>query len=108
MQNFDQPDGIDFVDAAGLRVVAYGRWIAGDGENIAHAADGPGAEKYGLQADDVVVAGGEVRDGFDSAGLERARGHERVHDDASHGAAADVDGVHVAAGHDFVDLLEDA
>ena len=41
MQNFDQADGIDFVDAAGFRVIAN-RWrVARDGENVADAADRP-------------------------------------------------------------------
>ena len=54
MKNFYQADGIDFVDAAGFRIIADRGRIAGDGENVAHAADGPRAEQHGLQADDVV------------------------------------------------------
>ena len=49
-----------------------------------------------------------MRNGFDAACFERAGGDERVHADASHRAAVDVDGVDFVRGHDFVDLLEDA
>ena len=49
-----------------------------------------------------------MRNGFDAARFERAGGHQRVHADAGHRAAVDVDGVDFARGHDFVDLLEDA
>src|SRR6266478_4109791 len=70
MQNFDQADGIDFVDPAGFRIIADRRRIAGDGKNVANAADGPRAEKRSLQADDVLVACGEMRNGFDATGFE--------------------------------------
>src|SRR5258708_508991 len=58
MENLDQADGIDFLDAAGFRVVADGGRVAGDGKNIADAADGPRAEKRSLKADDVLIARG--------------------------------------------------
>ncbi len=72
MQNFYQPNGIDFVDAAGFRIIADRRRIAGDGEDVADTADGPSAKQHGLQADDVEIARGEVRHGFDAAGLQSA------------------------------------
>ena len=45
MQNFGEADGIDFVDAAGFRIIADGWRITGDAEDVAHAADGPRAEQ---------------------------------------------------------------
>jgi hypothetical protein len=41
-------------------------------------------------------------------GFERTRGDQRVHADASHGSAVDIDGIDFARGHDFVDLLVDS
>src|SRR5580693_5662095 len=40
---FDESDGIDFVDAAGFRIIADGWRVAGDGEHVANAAYGPRA-----------------------------------------------------------------
>src|ERR1700756_1392156 len=60
IQNFYQAYGIDFVDATGFRIITNGWRVAGDGEHVAHTANGPRAEKHGLQADDVVIARGEV------------------------------------------------
>ena len=107
-QNFDEADGIDFVDAAGFRMIAE-RWrIARDREDVAHAADGPGAEEHCLQADDIRVARGEMRNRFEAVGFERAGEHERVHSDAGERAAIDVNRIHVADGHDAAHLLDDA
>ena len=108
VQDFYQSDGIDFVDAAGFRIVADRGRIAGDGENIAHAADGPCAQQSGLQPDDILIPRGEMRNGFHAARFESAGNDECVHADASHGAGIDVDGMHFAGGHDLVDLLVDA
>ncbi len=58
MENLDEADGIDLVDAAGFRVIADGGRIARDGKNIADAADGPRAEKRRLKADDILIACG--------------------------------------------------
>ena len=41
VENFDEADRVDFIDAAGFGIVAYRRRIAGDGENVADAADSP-------------------------------------------------------------------
>src|SRR5580704_3161486 len=103
-----QADRIDFVDAAGFRVVADGRRIAGDGKYVANAADSPGAEQARLQTDDVEIARGEMRDGLDTSCFERTSGDEGVHANASHSAAVDVYGVDFFRDHDFVDLLVDA
>ena len=84
VQNFHQADGVDFVNAAGFGMIAERRRIAGDGQHVAHAADGPGAQQHGLQADDVRIARGEVRNGFDAARFERAGHHQRVHAHAGH------------------------
>src|SRR5262249_61357535 len=84
------------------------RRITCEGENIADAADGPSAEKSGLETDNVLVARGQVRDSLDAASFEGAGGDERVHADASHSAGVDVDGVDFAGSHEFIDLLEDA
>ena len=46
----------------------------------------------GLQADNVLVARGEMRNRFDAAGFQCACDDQRVHANASHGAAIDVDG----------------
>src|SRR5258708_5774155 len=108
VENFNEADGIDFVYAAGFRVVADRRRITRDGENIADSADGPRAEKRGLQADDVLVASREMRNGFDAAGFQRAGHNQRVHTDAGHGAPIEVDGIDLGRSHDLVDLLEDA
>src|SRR6266851_7011848 len=55
MQHFDEADRINLINAARFRIVAD-RWrIACNGEHIANSADGPGAEKRRLQADDVLV-----------------------------------------------------
>src|SRR5271165_6171905 len=108
MENFYQAHGVNFIDAAGLRIVADGWRIAGDAENVAHASDCPGAQQHGLQADNVEIARGEVRDGFDAAGFECASDDERVHSDTSHGAAVDVDSIGFSGGHDFIDLFIDA
>src|SRR5258706_12991642 len=108
MQHLDETDRINLIDAARFRVIADGGRVACDGEDVANAADSPCAEEHGLQADDVVVARGEVRHGFHAARFERTRGDERVHADAGHGAAVDVDGIDFARGHDFVDLLVDS
>src|SRR5690348_8192095 len=43
-------DGIDFVHTAGFRVVAYGRRVAGDGQEVAHPSNAPGPQERGLQA----------------------------------------------------------
>src|SRR5713226_7362755 len=108
MQNFDKADGVDFVDAAGFGVIADGRRITGDGENIADAAYGPRAEQRSLQADDVLVTCREMWNGFDAAGFQRASHDQGVHADAGHGSAIDVDGIHFLRCHNPVDLLEDA
>src|SRR5271154_502229 len=108
MQNFDQADGINFVDTAGFRVVAN-RWrIACDAEHVANAADRPSAEQHGLQADDVEIARGQVWDSFNAARFERAGNHQRIHAYAGHGAAVDVYGVGLSRGHNFVHLLVNA
>src|SRR5467141_3300358 len=107
MQNFDQSNGVDFVDAAGFRVVADGWRITGDGKNVADTANGPRAEKSGLQADDVLVAGGEMGNGFEAEGFESAGHNQSVHANAGHGSAVDIDGIHLFGGHHPVDLLVD-
>src|SRR6267378_4230842 len=108
IKNFDKADGVDFVDAAGFRVITYRRWITCDSEHVADATDGPRAEKRSLQADDVLVARREMRNGFDAAGFQRAGHNQGVHANAGHGSAIDVDGVHFFGRHNLVDLLEDA
>ena len=40
-EHFNEADGIDFVDAAGFRIIADGWRVAGDSEHVANAADGP-------------------------------------------------------------------
>ena len=62
----------------------------------------------GLQTDDVLIARGEMRNGFDAASFESAGDDQRVHADASHGAGVDVDGVDFAGRHNFFDLLVNA
>ena len=108
MQNFDEADGVDFVDSARFGIVADRRRIAGDREDVANAADGPRAEQHRLQSDDVVVARGEMRNRFDAARFERARSHQRVHADAGHRAAVHVDDIDFARRHDAIDLFVDA
>ena len=49
-----------------------------------------------------------MRNGFDAARFERAGDDQRVHADAGHRAAVDVDGIDFVRGHDLVNLLEDA
>ena len=61
-----------------------------------------------MQADDILVARGQMGNGFDAAGFQSAGHNQRVHADAGHGSAVDVDGIHFFRGHDLVDLLEDA
>ena len=94
--------------ATGFRIIANRRGIAGDGEYVANAANGPRAEQHGLQADDVVVARREVRNRFNASRFEGARDDQRVHAHARHGPAVDVNGVDLARSHNLVDLLEDA
>src|SRR2546422_6601451 len=48
-----------------------------------HAADSPRAEENGLEADDVEIARGEVRNRLDAARFERRRGHERSEEHTS-------------------------
>src|SRR5271157_3054177 len=108
IQDFYQANGIHFVHAAGFRIIADGRRIASNREDVAHTADGPRAQKHGLQADDVLIARGEVRHGLDAPGFQSAGDNERVHAHASHRAAIDVDGVHLFGSHYFVNLLVDA
>src|SRR5260370_35285329 len=55
MQNFDKADGVDLINAAGFRIIADGRRIAGDGENVANAAHGPRAESSSLQATEFLM-----------------------------------------------------
>ena len=64
--------------------------------------------KHGLQPDDVLIARGQMRHGFHAARFQRPRDDQRIHADARHRAAVDVDGVHFLRGHDFVDLLVNA
>src|SRR3989338_1898697 len=104
----DQADGVDFVNAAHLGVVAEDGRVAGDGEDVPDAAHGPGAEQDGLQADDVQVARGEVRDGFHPGLLDGAGEHDGVHAHAGQGAAVDVDRVHAAGGFAAALPLENA
>ena len=94
VKNFDQSDGIHFVNSAGFGVIANRGRIAGDCQDVADAADGPRPEQCGLQANDILVARGEMRNGLDAAGFESAGNDERVHSNASHGAGVDVDGIH--------------
>src|SRR4029077_12403577 len=108
VQYFDEADGINFVNSAGFRIIADGRWVARDGENIANTANGPRAEKRGLQADDVLIACCEMRNGFDASGFERAGDDQGVHADAGHGSTIDVNGIHFFRRHDFIHLLIDA
>src|SRR6202158_1112065 len=108
VENFDETDGVDFVDAARFRVITNRRWITCDSEYVADAADGPRAEKRSLQADDVLIARREMRNSFDAAGSQRAGHNQGVHADAGHGSAIDVDGIHFFGRHNLVDLLEDA
>src|SRR6266404_7998346 len=108
MQNFYEAHGIDFVDAAGFRIIADGRRIAGDGEHVANAADRPRAEQHRLQADDVVIASREVWHGFHAARFQRSRGDQRVHAYAGHRAAVNIDRIDFARGHDLIDLLVDS
>ena len=61
-----------------------------------------------MQADEVLIARGYVRNGLDAARLQGAGQHQGVHAYASQGAAIDVDGSHAAARNDLVHLLEDA
>jgi len=61
-----------------------------------------------LQADDILIASGEMRNGLDAAGFQSAGGDQRVHSNASHRAGVDVDSVDLARSHQLVDLLEDA
>src|SRR3984957_19472289 len=89
-------------------MIAEGGGIAGDGQNIANATDGPGAEQHGLQADDIGVAGGYVRDGFETVRFERTGQNHGVHADASESAAIDVDGVDCGMSHDASDLIENS
>src|SRR5205823_10970121 len=84
VQNFDEAHRVDFVDAAGFRVITD-RWrITGDGEHISNAADGPGTMKSSLQADDVLVPRREMRNSFDAAGLQRTGHNQGVHAYAGH------------------------
>src|SRR4029077_16651768 len=78
-EDFNEADGIDFVDTAGFRIVADRGRITGNGEDVANAADGPRAEQRGLEADDVLIARGEVRNGFDAARFEGPGNDQRVH-----------------------------
>jgi len=82
-------------------VIADGGWIAGNGQNVAYAANGPSSEKSSLQTNNILVAGGEMRNGFDAASFESAGDDKRVHADAGHGAGVDVNGIDFAGSHDF-------
>ena len=93
-EDFDQADGVHFVDAAGFGVIAERGWVAGDGEDVTHAADGPSTEKHRLQADDVCIAGGEMRDGFEAVGFESASQNEGVHADAGERSAININCIH--------------
>src|SRR4029077_10277229 len=85
------------------------RWgIARDREDVAHAADGPGAEEHRLEADDIRVARGEMRNRLEAVGFERAREHQRIHSDAGESAAIDVYRIDMAVGHNAAYLLDDA
>src|SRR4029077_3055416 len=106
--NFYTPSGINLVDAAGFRVVAYGRWVARDGQEVAHSSDAPGTEQGGLQPDEILIARGHVGHGLDPPRLKGSGEHQRIHADPRESAAIDIDRIHAAARGDLVDLLEDA
>src|SRR5215468_320660 len=64
VQYFDQADGVHFIDAAGFGVIAARRRVSGNRQYVAHATYRPRPEQGGLQADNVLVARGEMRNGF--------------------------------------------
>src|SRR5260370_39570298 len=75
--NFHKPNGIDFVNAAGFRVVADGRRVARDGQEVAHSSDAPRPKQRGLQPDKVLIARRDVGHSLDAARLEGSGEHQR-------------------------------
>ena len=101
-------DGINFVDAARFRVVAYRGRVARDGQEVAYSSDAPGAKERGLQTDEILIARGHVWNGLDAARLQSPGEHQCVHAYAGQRAAIDVNGIDAAARRNLIHLLEDA
>src|SRR5438046_142162 len=95
--------GIDFVDAARLRVVARGWRIAANRKYVANASNRPCSQQCSLQSDQIQIPSGQMRNGLDSARLECAGYHHRIHTDARQRAAVNVNRIDTAGRHDPVD-----
>ncbi len=106
-ENAHQANRVHLINAAHLRVVTENGRVAGDGQDVAHPADRPGAEQHGLQADDVQVARGQVRDGFHAGLFEGPGEHDGVHPHAGQRSAVDVHGVHAPRSAEALHRLED-
>ena len=94
-RDFDEPRGVHFEDPLRVGVVADGRRIPGEGENVVDP-HGVGPQQFRLQADDVPVPAGEVENGFHIIFvLDDGGKGDGAHPEFRHGAVGDVDGVHV-------------
>ena len=91
LDDLHEPDRLDVVDAAGARVVAFLRRVAGDREDVANAF-GVRTEEERLQPRDRRVARGLVRDRLEpDRPLDRDRAHDPAHSRASARVVVDVD-----------------
>lgn len=61
--NFDQAGGVRFKDRPGIRMVADGGRVAGQRQDVVYTQGG-GPQKLRLQADEIPVPAGQVKDRF--------------------------------------------
>ena len=100
--DFDEARGVYFKDSLGIGVVAYGRRISCEGENVMDS-QGVGAQQFRLQADDISVPAGEVENGFHLiAALDDGGKGNGAHAHFSHRAVRNVYGVHIGGDFDYL------
>src|SRR5262249_42795425 len=86
---------VESTSSLGLRLVAGLRVVAGEAQEVAHAAGG-GAHELGLQRNPVAVAAGGLGDGLDAAARGPRRRDRGGEVRAGAGAVGDVDGIRQA------------
>src|SRR5205807_9851041 len=93
MDNVDQANGVHVKDRGRIRIVAKLGRVSGDADEIVKPS-AVGAQQFGLHAEHIAIAAGEVENGFYSHLLLHQNAKRQIaHAGGGAGAVRNVDGI---------------